>query len=46
MGLTEIKKQLELKYYQYELTTAVYMLEPWEKYIVSKFKIYFESKVD
>ncbi|ORX98229.1 hypothetical protein K493DRAFT_313729 [Basidiobolus meristosporus CBS 931.73] len=28
MSLTE---KLYLKYYQYELTTALYMLEPWEK---------------
>lgn len=26
------------KYYQYELQTALYMLEPWEKALFSKFQ--------
>jgi hypothetical protein len=26
---------VRLKYYQYELTTALYMLEPWEKTLFS-----------
>ena len=31
-----IQKYLKLKYYQYELTLALYMLEPWEKVVFSK----------
>ncbi|CAG8466454.1 7185_t:CDS:2 [Acaulospora morrowiae] len=29
--LTKIRRHLALKNYQYEITTALYMLEPWEK---------------
>ncbi|RUS16958.1 hypothetical protein BC937DRAFT_90602 [Endogone sp. FLAS-F59071] len=28
---TSLKKYVSLKVYQYELTTSLYMLEPWEK---------------
>lgn len=34
--LHSIKSYFSLKYYQYELTYALYMLEPWEKAIISK----------
>jgi hypothetical protein len=30
-----IKKRIALQYYRWELTTAIYMLEPWEKIIVN-----------
>ncbi|RHZ54755.1 hypothetical protein Glove_423g20 [Diversispora epigaea] len=29
--LTKIRRYLALKNYHYEITTALYMLEPWEK---------------
>ncbi|ORY02019.1 hypothetical protein K493DRAFT_208853 [Basidiobolus meristosporus CBS 931.73] len=32
-----IKKHISLKYYQYELVTCIYMLEPWEKVIFNSF---------
>ncbi|KAI9592510.1 hypothetical protein BDF19DRAFT_451395 [Syncephalis fuscata] len=30
-----IYKKASLQYYRWELTTAIYMLEPWEKIIVN-----------
>lgn len=33
--LTSLKKYVSLKVYQYELTTSLYMLEPWEKTLFS-----------
>lgn len=37
---------LSTKLYQYELQTALYMLEPWEKALFSKyFVIFFTSNV-
>jgi hypothetical protein len=33
-----ISKFLSTKLYQYELQTALYMLEPWEKALFSKLK--------
>ncbi|KAI9292616.1 hypothetical protein K502DRAFT_295085 [Neoconidiobolus thromboides FSU 785] len=39
MSLKSIQEQVQLKYYQYELTTAVYMLEPWEKCIVNSIAV-------
>ncbi|KAJ9058609.1 hypothetical protein DSO57_1000866 [Entomophthora muscae] len=30
-NLVKLQKYLSLKYYQYEVTTAIYILEPWEK---------------
>ncbi|ORY04335.1 hypothetical protein K493DRAFT_311417 [Basidiobolus meristosporus CBS 931.73] len=29
--MSSLTEKLSLKYYQYELVTALYMLEPWEK---------------
>ncbi|KAK9721003.1 hypothetical protein K7432_003782 [Basidiobolus ranarum] len=29
--MSTLTEKLSLKYYQYELITALYMLEPWEK---------------
>jgi hypothetical protein len=39
-----IRDYLALKYYRYEVTTALYMLEPWEKALFSTF-ICFLSKI-
>jgi len=33
--MASIVRYVKLKYYQYQLTTALYMLEPWEQAIFS-----------
>ncbi|KAJ3087681.1 hypothetical protein HK102_010510 [Quaeritorhiza haematococci] len=35
------KAAVELKYYQYELTLGLYMLEPWEKIIFNTIVLIF-----
>jgi len=39
-----IRDYLALKNYQYEVTTGLYMLEPWEKALFSMFMIQDLSK--
>lgn len=41
--LKAIRNYLALKNYQYEVTTALYMLEPWEKALFSMFTFKFLS---
>lgn len=36
-SMDDISKYLSKKVYQYELQTALYMLEPWEKILFSKY---------
>ena len=41
-SLKKVRDWFNLKYYQYEINTSIYMLEPWEKKIFSIFsKLYF-----
>lgn len=35
-AMNNVSKYLSKKVYQYELQTALYMLEPWEKILFSK----------
>ncbi|CAB4383346.1 hypothetical protein RhiirA5_495591 [Rhizophagus irregularis] len=39
--LKAIRNYLALKNYQYEVTTALYMLEPWEKALFNSIVIVF-----
>lgn len=44
-GMNSVSKYLSKKVYQYELQTALYMLEPWEKILFSKKSMRFKKGI-